>query len=303
MASQNNDSLEYLLRPEILTDALSIYWPWSKAAPVDWEKVKNLHFGNTGIDADKMRRVCYPALKKISVIGLESMPDLMKFLPLPSAPEFSQQALGLVILLDQGPRYLLKEHDARWTSDYFDHIVYAFVSRLLALPAELRPDTAQRWTDAGYSIDSWAAIRFWFIAPFAHAEIWASQERAMALTDEVRVVVERRTATVDPYRSKRDQNLRDPLAFSRLLSAGPPAGSPKLTMPEWIYWFALVIDVHSPIIAKFGRYPYRNGAFGRITMAEEEEFLKDTNCFGCIDPESAAKIRKDVLAGRWTPLK
>ncbi|KAJ7034672.1 hypothetical protein C8F04DRAFT_1259631 [Mycena alexandri] len=217
------------------------------------------------------------------------MPDLMEFLPLPSAPEFSQQALGLVLLLDQGPRYLLKEHDARWTSDYFDHIAYAFVSRLLDLPAEFRPDTAQRWTDAGYSTDSWAAIRFWFIAPFAHAEIWASQERAVALTDEHA----RREFT-------RDENSRDPLAFYRVLSAGPPEGSPKLTMPEWIYWFA---DVHSPIIRKFGRYPYRNGAFGRVTTGEEEQFLKDTDCFGCIDPESAAKIREDVLAGRWSPLR
>ncbi|KAJ7186786.1 hypothetical protein C8R46DRAFT_981089 [Mycena filopes] len=299
-AYAHTETLEYLLRPEVLNAALSVYWPWSKSAPVDWEAVRDVYFGDQS-DVDKLREACYPALKKLSVIGLDNMPNLMQFLPPPSAPEFPQQALGLLILIDQGSRLLLNGVDARWTNDYFDHVAYAFVSHLLDLPEDLRPDKAQRWTNVGYSFDSWVAIRFWFIAPFAHAEIWASQERAVALADEARVVTERRTGVADPYRRTRDKNSRDPLAFARVITAGPPAGN--ITMPEFIFWFSMVIDIHPPIIRKFGRYPYRNGAFGRFATAEEEQFLRDTNCFGCIDAESAAKIRQDVLAGRWTPLK
>ncbi|KAJ7185707.1 hypothetical protein C8R46DRAFT_1061495 [Mycena filopes] len=287
-ASGHTETLEYLLRPEVLNAAFSVHWPWPKSAPVDWEGVRDVYFGDQ-MDVDKLREACYPALKKLS------------FLPPPSAPEFPQQALGLLILIDQGSRLLLNGVDARWTNDYFDYVAYAFVSRLLDLPENLRPDTAERWTNVGYSFDAWVAIRFWFIAPLAHAEIWASQERAVALADEARVVTERRTGVADPYRRTRDKNSRDPLAFARIFTAGPPAGN--ITMPEFIYWFSMVIDVHPPIIREFGRYPYRNRAFGRIARAGEEQFLKDTNCFGCIDAESAAKIRQDVLAGRWTPLK
>ena len=34
---------------------------------------------------------------------------------------------------------------------------------------------------------------------------------------------------------------------------------------------------HHDIIARFGRYPYRNGVLGRTTTPEEEKFLSETD--------------------------
>ncbi len=39
-------------------------------------------------------------------------------------------------------------------------------------------------------------------------------------------------------------------------------------------------EEHRDIIARFGRFPHRNGVLGRATTPEEQEYLKDANTFG-----------------------
>lgn len=62
-------------------------------------------------------------------------------------------------------------------------------------------------------------------------------------------------------------------------------------------------QIHTPIIAEFGRYPYRNGMLGRHNSSKENKFLEDTNHFAELDAETIRRIRADVDAGRWSPLQ
>jgi hypothetical protein len=64
----------------------------------------------------------------------------------------------------------------------------------------------------------------------------------------------------------------------------------------------MILDAHWPIIKRFGRYPYRNAIFGRVSTEEEGKWLDDTGHFGEASPEVAERIRKDVEKGQWTPL-
>ena len=62
--------------------------------------------------------------------------------------------------------------------------------------------------------------------------------------------------------------------FSQLLAEAPDSLKPKLQGN---------LDAarqHSDIIAKFGRFPYRNAVLGRSSTAEEAEFLRDGPRFG-----------------------
>ena len=62
--------------------------------------------------------------------------------------------------------------------------------------------------------------------------------------------------------------------FSQLLAEAPDSLTPKLQGN---------LDAarqHSDIIAKFGRFPYRNAVLGRSSTAEEAEFLRDGPRFG-----------------------
>lgn len=74
-------------------------------------------------------------------------------------------------------------------------------------------------------------------------------------------------------------------------------------MAEWFFWVWTVIDVHKPIIDKFGRYPYQDDPKGRVSTDEEKEWVKIF--LRNIDEsrsDIAERMRDDVLKGRWTPL-
>ncbi|KAF3766457.1 hypothetical protein M406DRAFT_256109 [Cryphonectria parasitica EP155] len=63
-----------------------------------------------------------------------------------------------------------------------------------------------------------------------------------------------------------------------------------------------VIEVHKPIIDRYGRYPYRNAIEGRKSTEEELEWIEKTDHFAEAPPAVAERVREDVKAGRWTPL-
>jgi Bacterial protein of unknown function (DUF924) len=65
----------------------------------------------------------------------------------------------------------------------------------------------------------------------------------------------------------------------------------------------MIFDAHPPIIKAFGKYLYRNGAVGQGSSPTELEWIEKTGHFGGVEPEVAKRVREDVLAGRWTPLR
>ncbi|MCJ1237853.1 hypothetical protein MMC14_005840 [Varicellaria rhodocarpa] len=289
--------LSSVLNSALFHAAVKARVPWSRDQPVDFSAVLRGHPDKS----KKLDAICYPALKMLSTLGVDNVPDLMLFLPVPESKEFPEQALGLVILLDQGPRALFEGVDSRYVNGYFDILALKLSNQLLALPPALRPDSKQRWmAELGYDFDHWILSRFWFIAPFTHSEQLENHEVQRILVEESRVEVEKLTGKIDPYRASRDEYIKDVTAFMRTACEGPP---PDPHMEDLVFWFLMLFDVHFPIIKTFGRYPYRNSVLGRDSSEEEKDFLSRTNHFAEEEDETIVKkIREDVLAGKWTPL-
>ena len=289
--------LRSLLNSTLFYDTFEAAVGWSKHEPVDFSVILGGHPDRS----KRLRAICYPTLQALSTFGVGNVPDLMQFLPAPDTNEFPEQALGLVLLLDQAPRALFGGIDSRYVNGYFDVLALKLSHQLLGLPLALRPDSKHRWmSELGYNFDHWIASRFWFIAPFTHSEQLQDHKVQGILIEESRVEVENLTGKTDPWRERSEENAKDIMAFSRLASEG---SLPYSCMEDFVFWFLMLFDVHLPIIKTFGRYPYRNNALGRGSTEKEKDFLSKTHHFGEEQDETAVKkIREDVLARRWTPL-
>jgi hypothetical protein len=122
-----------------------------------------------------------------------------------------------------------------------------------------------------------------------------------AMGEVLRTEVEKHTGKIDPYRVTREEENKDPTAFSKRARAGPPY-HPDVKMDEFIFWFLMILDTHPAIIEAYGRYLYRNRAIGRESTEREKVFLEDTDHFGEESSEVADKISEDIREGKWTPL-
>lgn len=56
-----------------------------------------------------------PAMKALNPLGIDEVPNLVRFLPPLGTPEFPLQALGLQLVLDQAIRALLEGVETKWT--------------------------------------------------------------------------------------------------------------------------------------------------------------------------------------------
>ncbi|KAJ7452067.1 hypothetical protein B0H11DRAFT_2074105 [Mycena galericulata] len=63
-----------------------------------------------------------------------------------------------------------------------------------------------------------------------------------------------------------------------------------------------LMDVHKPIIDRYGRYPYQNAIRGLESTEEEKAYIEKTGHFGEVPEHIARKVKEDVVEGRWTPL-
>jgi uncharacterized protein (DUF924 family) len=297
----STNDLSSILTPSLFYAVLKNRMPWPIDKSFPFSAVTAYIFKNEPDSAEEFHRICYPILKHLSTIGVSNFPDLMQYLPAPESEEFPEQALGLQLLLDQGPRFLLGGIDQRYTNAYFDVISLQYAKQLHALPEALRPDSKTRWMgEVGACFDCWIIARFWFMAPFAHAEDGHCQDVQSAMAEESRLAVEEFTGKKDPYRATKEALEKDTYAFSREYKNFPMHQDVKLE--EFVFWFLMIFDAHPPIIKAFGRYPYRNGAVGRESTPIELEWIDKTGHFGEVEPEVAKRVREDVLARRWTPL-
>jgi hypothetical protein len=171
MISSSTNDLRSVLTPSLFSAVLNNRMPWPKEKSFPFGSMAAYISKNERDGAEEFYNIAYPVLRHLSTVGVSKMPDLMQFLPTPESKEFPEQALGLQLLLDQGPRFLLGGIDKRYGASYFDVISLQYAKQLHALPEALRPDSRARWMkEIGASFDCWVIARFWFIAPFAHAE-------------------------------------------------------------------------------------------------------------------------------------
>ena len=253
--------------------------------------------------SEDLRNEAWSALVALSKIPLSDpkLADMMQLLPPPSDPDFPEQCLGLMLLVDQGPRMLCNDIDGRWTDPFFGVLALRIARAWYALPPEQQPNAWARWKQAGVDFDYWVLVHFHFSFPFVHSEAEDNQRIGLAMTEERRAAVEEHTGETDPHRGERLELLSDTLGFYRVAMGGPPSGDP-VTMHQWVFWSGMLLDVHWPIIHKYGRYPYRNPIQGRESTGEELAWLEKTDNAFTASPEVAEKVRQDVKQGIWTPL-
>ena len=289
-----------LLTPGLFDSLVKARLPYGKQDSIDFSELGRDIFLEDPF-GPVIKEEVWPVLIELSKVGLDDIPDLSAFLPHPDGPSYPEQCLGLQLLLDHCPRLLFRGIDQRWTYDYFNKLSERLGRTWLTLPPAQRPDSWERWHNAGAELDYWIAIRFWFGTPFVHSELPESQKIAIAFTEETRFVVEQISGQTDPYRATRQHILLDLYGFPREYRKGPPQGG-DVTRESWTFWMGMLMDVHKPIVDVFGRYPYLNAICGRESTREEERWAEDTDHFGEASQKVARRVKEDVKLGRWTPL-
>lgn len=304
--------LRSVLTPELLQGIVDALIPFSKTEPLDYSQVIASLFSDIGPKQDKWESIkpsVWAALKALSHLGVDKADtfNFQEFLPAPEDDEFVYHASGFILLLDQGPRRLCRGLDARYTDGYFA----AYALRLFRylhqdLSPELRPTSWRRWDKpgAGVSFDYFIFVRDAFGAVVAHNE--STAEYSLDFNDETRVLVEQYCGVRDPRRGGIELQQRSwgVDAFPDLVADAEAGGLPKgpMGVAEGSFWVARLIDVHYPVLERFGRYPYRNGAVGRESTAEEEAWIERAKVFPRLPADVRERIRKDVDNGRWSPL-
>ncbi|KAJ1338583.1 DUF924 family protein [Microdochium nivale] len=299
-------SLSSAISPELLRGLVECMVSFSTTEPIDFAKVIGGMFGGAGARPeqwDGIKAQAWAALVALSQLGVDNMPEFQQFLPPPEDASFPVQALGLILLLDQGPRRLCRGLDSRYKDAYFG----VYTLRLLRylheeLPADLRPTSWPRWRDdSGVSFDYFVVARMSFNAVLAHNESTASE--AVAFTEDTRVLVEEHCGVRDAYRDQPGKRW-DLYSFPKMIAEVSAGNTPKGPMGVADGWFhlALLIDVHYPILDKFGRYPYCNDEMGRHSTPAEEDWIEKAAVFPRLAADVKNHIREDVLNSRWTPL-
>ena len=123
------DELLRLLSSEVLCSAFKHRLPWPKSTPINYNDLQKLQ---ANPDIEGFGRICFPAMKAVSVTKSPEKVDFMQYLPVPEAENFPEQALGLIFVFDQGPRQLLEGADNRWTFGFYDNLMTKFVLQLHA---------------------------------------------------------------------------------------------------------------------------------------------------------------------------
>jgi uncharacterized protein (DUF924 family) len=302
---QNTQSIDLskIITPELLEALRRVHLPWPEDQPLDWNVVVKQYFRGSPSTSPKFYDLTFEhALRPISTIGIENIPDFMQFLPSPEAKDFPSKALGLLLLLDQAPRSVLSGMNERWTYSYFDVLALKLVEQLHDLPPALQPDNIDRLMAQGWSFDYSAAAWIWLTAPLVHSESIESHEQQLIVSEKMRKLVEKHVGMTDPYRATEEEDSKDIYGFPNLVVHAPVQEGAQIE--DFMFWLLRLFRVHTPLIRKFGHYPYRNNSVGRVSTKEEIQYAEDTSHFAMLDDEEIVrKIREDVKAGRWTPLQ
>lgn len=230
--------------------------------------------------------------------------SLLYLLPEPEDDQFPGQALGLILLLDQATRLIMKGHNKRWTAGFFDILALRVVKELDELPGHLQP--YERWP--GYSWTDAMLRRTMFTLPFLHTDgDIPSRRRAQEFTESIRKAVESHFRKEDPARTDPRARLeREPDALLQLVgdeSIIPPDYYERDKFEDYFFFDCQTNRAHLPALVEFGRYPWLNAPLGRVNTAEEDIFLGDIGNFAYMDPKIAADIRNDVERNIWRPLE
>ncbi|RYP02947.1 hypothetical protein DL764_005473 [Monosporascus ibericus] len=211
-----------------------------------------------------------------NTIGLENMPDMVGFLPLPSEPEFPTQCLGLQMVLVS---YELALASTGAAPRQVGEVEGLGVAGLLDY-APAQPD---------YSITLRLKLRRPARPPRHETEKIAG--RSIHPGDEGEVRAGSR-AKPTPAVATESPLVTEIYGFERIVAGGAPQAD-DATAASWCFWMGKPMDVHKAL-DRFGRYPYCNGLQGPKSAGNEKRWLEETNHFGEAPPDVARRVREDV---------
>ncbi|KAL9619086.1 MAG: hypothetical protein Q9160_006262 [Pyrenula sp. 1 TL-2023] len=304
------DSLASIITPKLLLDVYNTYIDYPKGMSHNWAELGDLFFNSTPERLKTIYKLIFPAMKALSKISLAQALslDLTQYLPPPSAQDYPEQAIGLLFLLDGGPRDVLDGYGLRYVYGFFDPLAEKLALQFQSLPSHLRPHRKGRWLSQGYTVEDWAIRQVCLWVSLVHSERVMREEpdRVRSLLEHLRDFVESYTGVVDWNRQTDKADEEDLFLFPKMAREGPPtkghAGG-ETRMEDYTYFMIRLIRCHLPIVRKFGRYPYRNPVLGRESTEEEKEYVKGTGNFAVGGNEELwEKVARDVKEGRWEEL-
>ena len=81
------DELLRLLSSEVLCSAFKHRLPWPKSTPINYNDLQKLQ---ANPDIEGFGRICFPAMKAVSVTKSPEKVDFMQYLPVPEAENFPE---------------------------------------------------------------------------------------------------------------------------------------------------------------------------------------------------------------------
>ncbi|ROT34481.1 DUF924-domain-containing protein [Sodiomyces alkalinus F11] len=170
-------------------------------------------------------------------------------------PQTPEDWLCLVLLLDQMPRNCYRGPASAAVFTFFDPLALAIARRAISLGI---PESSP-------GMKHHVARRSWFYLPLMHAEDLDAQEHSLCeyqrMREDVRAFMAIPSATAASLAG-------DERKCHEVLVRNKEDADKVLDME---YDFAVR---HHVIVARFGRFPHRNGPLGRETTPEEREYLE-----------------------------
>lgn len=161
--------------------------------------------------------------------------------------------LGLIILLDQVPRNCYRGDASKIVFDRFDPLAEEIAIQAIAAGVMTQS------SDVRYRL----AYRFWFNLPLMHSENLAAHEQAVeqcgATASDMEDFLNKDVSTLNEDEKKCYTVLANQREALEMFMSNTFDFEKR----------------HKVIIERFGRYPHRNQALGRVPTAEEIEYLEN----------------------------
>lgn len=188
-----------------------------------------------------------PALEAILATGATTSQILAAVDPTPLT------WLSLILLLDQVPRNCYRGEESKLVFTHFDPLAAEIALQALDLDIPRKPEVRYKLT-----------YRFWFQLPLMHSEALSLHQRAIGAHEEMAQDVEAFLGMDQDSLGEEEEKRCFDILFSR-----------RDLMRGWLGNNFDFEKRHLVIIERFGRYPYRNAALGRVSTQEEVEYLEN----------------------------
>ncbi|KAF9241680.1 hypothetical protein DTO013E5_6933 [Penicillium roqueforti] len=247
----SNSELKQTLTPSLLDDVHKLWFNHLSCEEAlilpGWSEMGKWFSRDEAFDKACVTQFC-PALETI-VGSRASASDILSEVSLSSPMDW----LSIILLLDQIPRNCYRGAESKLVFGRFDPLAEEIVLRAIEEEVPIRSPYLR------YHM----AYRIWFHMPLMHSENLAMHELAVKVHEDIARDVNELLARDASALTEEERKCRSILSEKReALQA----------------FLSNALDFekrHKVIIERFGRYPHRNQALGRVSTPEEIEYLNN----------------------------